>query len=94
MKKIPLSKQKHFGFKTFRWGIYLHLRWNLNYYHIKFSCWKQNGLRVSTRRQLKVGRKRRYVNVFRFQISIWATANGIQKKPSVYGFMFYGGKTP
>ena len=94
MKKFTFAPKRQVGVKVFKWGIYFHLRWKLDYYHIKFSAWKQAGLRVSTRRQLKVGRKRRYVDVFRFQISIWATTSGVQRKPRVYGFMFYGGKTP
>lgn len=94
MIKIPLARsRKYIGLTAFKWGVYFQLRWNYRWWHLKLACWMQRGLRVSTRRQTKLGKRKRYVTAVRFNVSYWWSTYGRERRPFNCGFMLYAGNT-
>lgn len=63
------------GVTPHKWGVVGHLRIGLQWWHIKVGVWVQHDARVSTRHQKDhLRRLPRYVNVYRFHVSQWASS--------------------
>ena len=97
MRKYKVAPRKELGVKTFRWGCYGQVRWNDVWHHAKISLWKQEGLRVDSRRQQRIKKNggslpERRVEAYRVQAGHWTARKGGNNRVSkVYGFMFYRG---
>lgn len=86
-------RRRCIGFTPFKWGCYHHLRWKNRWWHVKWGLWIQHGLRVSTRKQRKLGRKPRYCTSYRLHVSAWSTTGSKQNRPYVFGIQVYSGRT-
>lgn len=92
MIRIPLAPGRHLGVTTFRWGVYLQLRWDLTWRHVKVGAWTQRGLRLSTRYQASKGKPRRYAHAVRIAVTTWSSSKGRPGKPLQFGVMLYAGR--
>lgn len=82
------SNHDHHG--PLRPGFHVMLRWDDNWNHFKLTLIRQQGIRISSQKQVALGAPRHYVTAYRAQFSLWQSRKGGNSRASKWGVMVYG----